>query len=312
MQNIKYPRNTPPYRVFWCWNITSVCNYKCTYCIADTSWKTAYLEVKKWEEIWNEILENYGSTHIRFSGGEPFVYPDFMDLLAVLSKRHTLNVTTNLSFDVVEFVRKIGPLVNDNNITLSASLHPEYINTDEFIDKVLYLKSNGIYTSASIVAWPPFIKDIPEIKEKMEKANIQFLIIPLQGHFWGKEFPEGYNEEERKILSILSVSVSNPASEEMYTFWLNKKQERMTRRLCRMGQNFGMIWPNGDVYRCCTTDKSAYLGNMVDGTFKLLDEPAWCEIAPCKCYKAMLVGKEKDYISQWNHPKLKNGVYYEP
>jgi len=268
--------------------------------------------VNEWEEIWNEILENYGSTHIRFSGGEPFVYPDFMDLLAVLSKRHTLNVTTNLSFDVVEFVRKIGPLVNDNNITLSASLHPEYINTDEFIDKVLYLKSNGIYTSASIVAWPPFIKDIPEIKEKMEKANIQFLIIPLQGHFWGKEFPEGYNEEEKRFLETFSITVSNPASKEMFYFKIKEKNKNISSRLCRMGQNFGMIRPNGDVYRCCTFDNSAYLGNIIDRTFRLLDYPAECNLLPCTCYKAMLVGEEDRYLLYWDPTKNKNGIYYEP
>lgn len=307
----KFPRTQPPYRVFWCWDISYVCNYKCAYCIVDTWRQTTYLRAQEWKEIWDLIFENYGSTHIRFSGGEPFIYPDFLNLLRLLGERHTLNVTTNLFFDAEELVREVGPIADNAQLVISASFHPEFIGLRDFIKKVCFLKSKGIYTSVSLVAWPPFFKDIVMIKEEMEKNNIQFLIIPLSGNHFGKKYPECYSSQEREFLERLSVLTSNPASKDMADFKLKEENKNLKKRLCRMGQNFGMIRPNADAYRCCTFEKAAYLGNLIEGTFKLLDSPQWCEITPCNCYKAMLVGEEQKCLSQWDYAKHKEGVYYE-
>lgn len=307
----RFPRTEPPHRVFWCWDISYVCNYKCSYCIVDTWRETTYLTAEEWRQIWDLIFENYGSTHIRFSGGEPFVYPNFFKLLKFISENHTLNMTTNLSFDVEEFVKEVGSIADKAQLVISASFHPEFVQLKDFIEKICYLKSKGIYASASLVAWPPFLKDVLTIKEEMERNKIEFLIIPLQGTHFDKKYPEGYTDEERKFLEGLSVLTSNPASKDMANFKIKQENKTLKKRLCRMGQNFGMIRPNGDVYRCCTFEKVAYLGNLIEGTFKLLDSPEWCEITPCNCYKAMLVGEEQRCLSQWNWAKHKEGIYYE-
>lgn len=308
----KFPRIEQPYRVFWCWDISYVCNYKCSYCIVDTWRKTTYLTPEEWKKIWDLIFENYGSTHIRFSGGEPFVYPNFLKLLRLLGEKHTLNITTNLSFDVEEFVKEVGSIADKAQLVISASFHPEFVSLKDFIGKICYLKSKGIYASVSFVSWPPFLKDMLAIKEEMEKNKIEFLIIPLQGAHFGKKYPEGYLPEERKFLEELSVLTSNPASKDMADFKLKEENKALDKRLCHMGQNFGMIRPNGNVYRCCTFEKAAYLGNLIEDSFKLLDGPEWCEITPCNCYKAMLAGEEQRYLSQWNWAKHKEGTYYTP
>ena len=309
---IKFPRNQPPERVFWCWDISYKCNYKCAYCRVDTWRETRYAGVQEWAKIWDKIYDNYGSTHMRFSGGEPFIYPGFIELMGIIGQKHTLNVTTNLSFDVKELIKKAGPIAEKAQLVISSSYHPEYSKLQDFIDKVLYLKNNGIYTSVSMVAWPPFLKDIPAVKEAMEKNNIQFQIIPLGGHFFDKDYPGGYTDEECEFLGTLSVAVSNKASKDMFDFKVKQGDIKTKKRLCRMGMNFGMIRPNGDVFRCCTFEKSAYLGNMIDGTFALLEKPAWCELERCNCYKAMIVGEEEKTNSNWNWARHKTGKYYEP
>ncbi len=308
----EFPRTEQPHRVFWCWDISYVCNYRCSYCIIDAWRKTTYLAAEEWKRIWDLIFENYGSTHIRFSGGEPFMYPGFFKLLRLIGENHTLNITTNLSFDADEFIKEVGPVADKAQLVISASFHPEFVRLEEFIEKICYLKSKGIYASASLVAWPAFLKNMPAIKEEMEKNKIEFLIIPLQGTISDKKYPEAYTDEERKFLEGFSVLTSNPASKDMADFKIKQENLALKKRLCRMGQNFGMIRPNGDVYRCCTFEKTAYLGNLIAGTFKLLEQPQWCEITPCNCYKAMLVGEEQRYLSQWNWAKHKGGVYYTP
>lgn len=310
--NIKYPRLDPPYRVYWCWDITYECNYRCSYCIVDRWRETRYISINEWKIIWDEIFENYGSTHIRFSGGEPFVYPNFIELLKILGEKHTLNITTNLSFNAKELLKETASIIDKCSLSLSASYHPEYQKLNDFIKKVIYLKSNGIYVSVSIVAWPPILKNIPLIKRNMEENNIEFLIIPLQGRFFDKNYPEDYTEQELIFLKNMSVTTSNPASKDMINFKVNKEDNNIKKRLCRMGQNFGLIRPNGDVFRCCTFEKDAYLGNIIDRTFKLLDKPTWCEINPCTCYRAMLVGEEDKYPLKWDPIRHKEGLYYIP
>jgi MoaA/NifB/PqqE/SkfB family radical SAM enzyme len=248
---------------------------------------------------------------MRFSGGEPFHYPYFTELLKHLGEHHTLNVTTNLSLDADRLIREVGQVAEKAQLVISSSYHPEYNRLEDFIKKVLYLKANNIYTSVSMVAWPPFLKDIPQVKAAMEDQGIQFLIIPLGGHFFDKDYPQGYTSEEREFLAKMSVMVSNPASKVMYDFKVEQGDRKTKKRLCRMGQNFGMIRPNGDVFRCCTFEKAAFLGNIIDGTFKLLDAPAWCELEPCNCYKAMLVGEEGKCDINWNWRKHKEGRYYD-
>jgi molybdenum cofactor biosynthesis enzyme MoaA len=82
------------------------CNYNCSYC-KPLSYKTTFLCYEKWIDIWQDIYERYGSCHIHISGGEPFIYPDFFKLISELIKMHTLEFSTNLSWDLEPFIKNI-------------------------------------------------------------------------------------------------------------------------------------------------------------------------------------------------------------
>jgi len=87
-------KTTPPYCVFFSWYLNNECNYKCIYCKPQDI-KTAFISVDKWIEIWDGIYAQYGSGHIHISGGEPFIYPNFIELITLISKKHTLEFSTN-------------------------------------------------------------------------------------------------------------------------------------------------------------------------------------------------------------------------
>ena len=70
-------------------------------------------------------------------------------------------------------------------------------------------------------------------------------------------------------------------------------------KVCRMGENYAFIKPNGDVERCCK-DHSLSLGNVIKGTFKLLEQAITCDIKDCYCWRRMLVGTEEKWINYWN------------
>ncbi|MFH1283898.1 MAG: radical SAM protein, partial [bacterium] len=307
----KFPRLDPPYRVYWNWDITYECNYKCSYCIF---WKEhkeryPYVEIDKCRKIWDGIFEKYGCCHIRLSGGEPFVYPHFIELIAMLSKKHTVDVTTNLSFNTDLLLRNMPP----GGITLSASFHPEFTDIDEFLDKVVLLNEKGFPTSIAFVAYPPHLKDLKRYKSAAEKrkvfdqTGVLFKIIPFIGEFEGQKYPGRYSVEQKKLLDEAATNTEIESQRELNAQWLDQGENEKFKqdKWCRMGQMYAKILPDGTVTRCCHHE-SDKLGSIFDKDFRLLDEPAACKVDSCACWKPMLVGyKEDKYPIFWEMPEHK-------
>jgi len=297
----KYPRTTPPYKVFFTWEITYECNYKCTYCHAPKHWKqgvpeTVYPGLDRWIKIWNEIYEKYGECEFVISGGEPFVYPDFIKLATEMSKIHILEFCTNLFVEVEEIIRSMSP----KRVRIGTSFHPEFAEIDEFVKKLKFLQNNGFEVWVNIVPWPPMLNDVIKYKGVFESEGIKVILQPFIGEYEGRQYPQGYTEEEKKLLGIFQDE-ANVKTVEFKTTDESKKKGK----LCRMGQNYAFIHPNGDVERCCR-DHSLKLGNIVDGTFKLLDKPMFCQAEECNCWRCMLVETEPEWVKYWGRPDKKD------
>lgn len=314
----KFPRTAPPYRVHWNWEPTYRCNYRCSYC---PYWKEGkeeeypYVDVNRWKDIWDRIFEKYWCCHIRFSGGEPTIYPDFFDLLAMLLEKHTVDITTNLSFDINTFTKKVKP----GGISISASFHPEFVEIEPFLEKVLFLHHNGYPSTIAYVAYPPHIEKIPYFKSVVEEKGIMFKIIPFQGKFRAKHYPQDYTVQERSLMEGFTTDSQDPYLNELNTRWYewnvkrDEKQKEKKGKLCRMGQMYAIIHPDSKVTRCCARDIDGsfkeVLGNIFDHDFRLLDDPVPCEAESCPCFKSMLVGCEEDrWLPLWEaleHPVYK-------
>jgi hypothetical protein len=74
---------------------------------------------------------------------------------------------------------------------------------------------------------------------------------------------------------------------------------------CRMGQMYTKIHSNGNAYRCCLIKGPGLLGNLIDGTFALYEEPKSCSYDKCPCWVAMIVNEEKNWLFHWSTPKIK-------
>lgn len=314
MNNLKpkFPRDTAPHRVFFTWEIHYACNYNCTYCHAPKPWQpetkpAVYLGTKEWLKIWSVIFENYGSCRILIGGGEPSTYPSFTDLLIGLTKMHYIEVCTNLSLDVRSIVKHINP----RYIKVSSSLHPEFADIDQFISKLGILKKAGFDTMTNFVPWPPLLGKMKEYKEKIEAIGVQFVLQPYIGEYQNRQYPGGYTDSEREYFNIfhddcnlntLNFKVENKEEEE-------KKSNHTRGKMCRMGQNYGFIRADGSVSRCCR-DHNLSLGNITDGTFKLLEAPLACQVQECNCWRFMEVGRDQEWTKHWQSPDEER-VYVE-
>lgn len=263
------------------WDIHHTCNYSCPYCWFHDKWdeikkNNTYPGLKYLLDIWKTIYDKYGCVQIEIAGGEPFTYPEFIEFVSEISKIHKLGITTNLSGDIELFVKK----VNRDNVNIGASLHPLFIDIDTFFRKAALVKESGIMTQVLFLAWPPQIKYILDYKRMFEAVGINFSVLSFWGRYNGKEYPQGYSDDEREILS--SVLGTRGESGEKYQL-----TPKITKgKLCRAGQTYALIHPNGDVYRCGGGNwkvQHAPFTNLFSKDFHLLSEPLPCDSEQCPC-----------------------------
>jgi molybdenum cofactor biosynthesis enzyme MoaA len=314
---VKFPPVAPPYRVQWNWTLGSCCNYKCSYC---PEWpksqgeKPLLLDIKMWKDIWDRIFEKYWCCHIRFSGGEPTVYPGFFDLVKMLLNKHAVNITTNLSFDVKKFAEIIRP----EGLSIAASFHPEFSSAEDFLNKIVFLFKHGYSPTVAYVAYPAHLKQMQSVKSLFEKNKIMFKIIPFNGEFQGKIYPQSYDPQERLLLEGLALDSTNSFLNDLNSRWFDfsvkkgKEFDGKKGKLCRMGQMYAKIHPDGRVTRCCADDRNGtvgILGHITDPDLHLLDKPEPCQAEHCLCFKSMLVGcEEEKWLPLWestDHPVYK-------
>ncbi|MBN2407437.1 MAG: radical SAM protein [Elusimicrobia bacterium] len=316
-KKIDTPRNRAPYRVYWNWELTHDCNYRCSYC---ETWRDdvptpLYPGPDRWKQIWDRMYGLYGSCVVRFSGGEPSIYPGFIDIIAAVARNHSIDITTNLSFDEREFARKVEP----GSIAVSASFHPEFNDIHDFLERVLFLHNSGFISTICYVAYPPQLDRLEYFKKTVEDKNIMFKFLPFTGKYGGREYPRDYTSEERELIYGAAVKAKDPKARELNTKWYEwnagkRDSENGVKkgRVCLMGYMYAVIHPDGEVTRCCAGAAgrdSGVLGNIIhDGDFRLLGEPRECRAANCPCFKAMLAESDS-WHSMWEalpHKKYKN------
>jgi tetratricopeptide (TPR) repeat protein len=294
-----FRKEIAPYRVFFTWGMHYECNYRCSYCYAPkpekllfdekNQNKALYLSLDEWIRIWDNIYGKYGSCRIRLDGGEPSMYPLFIELVAKVSRQHLLQINTNLSFDVSEFAKVASPEM----VRIDASFHPEFSTIENFVDKIKVLNECGFKLVVSCVAYPPFLDKIKEYKEPFEKLHIPFITHPFSGEFNGKSYPRAYEIEEiSKIYNLDEAS-------RLVMGWRKGEKNITKGKFCRMGQSYGRIYPNGDVYRCCAEGGMFKIGNIAQNTFQLLDEAIECGSENCPCWKCMIVCEERRWAPLW-------------
>lgn len=290
----------PPYRVFYTWDIHYACNYRCSYCFFSDRWdevskENRYLDVREWKEIWDKIFAKYGTGHIHISGGEPFTYPSFITLVSHLTKKFTVEFDTNLSFDITDFMNN----VEADRVRFAAAFHPEFVDIDVYLRKVLNLKDSGYDIGINYVAYPPHLAKIQAYKNIFESNYISFDIMPFRGKYQGREYPKEYTKEEKELIRCADPRT---AAKMLESYGSEKKLSRKTR-LCRMGQMYTKIHPDGTAYRCCYISEKGKLGNLIDGTFSLNKEAKICEYDECPCWVAMILDCEKDWLFHWKIPR---------
>ena len=248
------------------WDLCYTCNYNCPYC---GTWerhskKNLQLNEKRWLTIWNRIYDKYGSCRIYMSGGEPSTYPYFYRLIKCLTKKHIVDICTNLSWDV----DKLIDVVSMENLKISATFHPLFADFEDFSIKVNKIKKYLSNSQIFYVAYSAQIKEMPERSRKLKESGVSLIPLPLRGN------QVVLNTEDEKMI----IEEVTPYKGEKRDYQLQKISPK--GKLCNAGHKYAVIRVNGTVDRCSQYQNGS-IGNILDEDFGLLDKPLVCEKEYC-------------------------------
>ena len=261
--------------ISFAWDSHYKCNFRCPYCWFYEGWvqggkRNVYLSVEEWMRHWKRIYDRYGKCHIAITGGEPFLYPNFIPLVKQLSQIHSVKVTTNMSGDIETFVKEIDP----QKVILDLNFHPLFSNQETLIKKALLLKKAGFKAGVCYLAYPPQMKQINAVRKRFESEDINFALAAFWGEYLGNRYPESYSPEDRDMIRPFLGDI------DRITYHL--KGESPKGKLCNAGHKYAVIQADGKVIRCGQlADK--IIGNFFDEGFRLLEVPKPCEAETCPC-----------------------------
>lgn len=249
------------------WDLCHSCNYCCPYCGVwkDNPDKDIHLTVEEWDLIWSRLYDKYGSCHIYMSGGEPSVYPGFYDLVRRLSAKHSIEICTNLSWEVDKLIPEITP----SRLKVAATFHPSQAKFEDFFQKTIKVRDYLPNAQVYYVAYSgQQIKEMPERSAMLKKHEVSLIPYPLRG-----DQVVLNTEEEEKIIREVS-----PYRGEKIEYQLKKISPK--GKSCRAGQCYAVIRTDGRVDRC-SQYHTGEVGNFFDKSFKLFDAARPCEKEYC-------------------------------
>lgn len=270
------------------WTINEFCNFNCLYC---GQYKTENPDTGKYpvEHIKNCFDKTGKKWHIIITGGEPFLYPDFVNLISALTENHYVSVNTNMSAaNVPEFTEKINPeriiMINAGAHILEREKTPN--GKEEYINRFLKLQEKGFHIVASYVAHPELLKRmVPDFEYLSQKGIKNVCAKTYSGNYNGKKYPDSYTDEENELIDKYSNgSIELPAYRK-YTNFKNK--------YCLSGNRFYAMDAAGNITRCLSDNKN--YGNLFKGSFSITDTEKKCISDQCICpYQGMLFSKKHE------------------
>ncbi len=240
--------------------LTMACNLRCSYCI---NWfrdpragGAGMMDGADWARGLNRILSR-PDRPITLQGGEPSLHPGFYDLLAHLREDITIDLLTNLQFDVEEFMARVPPgrIRRDAPYaSIRVSYHPETMDLDETRGKVLRLLERGYSVGIWAVRHPGQIKEIESAAARCGADGIDFRFKDFLGEY------QGCLHGQYKYPEAVSGTVGPPVT-------------------CRTSEL--LIAPSGHVYRCHSDLYASRtpIGHLLDEAFDVQDI-----FRPCEAY----------------------------
>jgi MoaA/NifB/PqqE/SkfB family radical SAM enzyme len=211
------------------------------------------------------------------TGGEPFLYPEFVELCKTITQAYRISIDTNLSMPslVKEFSEAIDPRKVDYVYASTHVLERERRNgLDDFLDNVLLLRNKDFKIIVNYVFHPLVFDRFEGDYELFKSKGIRLEPKALKGEYEGKVYPKAYSSREKRLLLK-----HNPMADRAAPF-VSKGLK------CNAGKRFALLKMDGTVVRC-TADKTE-LGSIFRG-LHLNQSAEPCSVSVCPCNGQQLI-----------------------
>lgn len=259
------------------WNMNTLCNYRCSYCT-----QRFLDDRKRWAQDVPAFLDAFGalpaqtgvSWEVKLSGGEPFLHPDFVDVVGGLAARGLfVSVVTNFSRH--ELVDDFLAAAGDRLRVLSCSLHLEFADVDAFIAHAAAVQERlADRPSSSIVvtcvATQANLPRLPGLAERFADVGVRFKVQP--------------EKQDREI-----VSYDDAGKALLYRLGGHNGTGHIAHDFggqpCWSGARYFIVDDRGEAFRCYPARRYRVerLGNVVDGTLRLHEAAQPCLYRTCHC-----------------------------
>ncbi len=264
------------------WWMNRRCNFNCVYCfrkLGDGYGQTEEPASGKYSA--EHIAERFDETgkvwHIYMTGGEPFLYPEFVKLAKELTRGHYISVSTNLS---TSNAYELAEVVNSERVhRINANLHileREKIKdgVKEYLRKFIYFQERGFNIHSLYITYPLLFDRIEEDIKRLRGEGVKRIKIKVfQGKYDGRRYPRDYSDEERAFIRGLGLDNYEQEILVCHVSFLGRK--------CQAGHLAFNMDMSGKVTRCSAL-KDEY-GNLFEGTFRPGNSSRRCMAKKCAC-----------------------------
>jgi organic radical activating enzyme len=250
--------------------MNTTCNYRCSYCT-----QRFVDDRKQWAKDLPAFVAAFtalsGDWEIKLSGGEPFRHPRFLETVEQLvAGGLRVSVVTNFS-DKPERLQAFAALTSGRPGIVSASLHLEYVDVDEFVQRASsFARVHAGSFCVTCVATRDALPRLPDLKARFDAVGVRFKVQPEKQD---REVID-YDDAERRELIALGGHNST-----------GRIAPSFTGRPCWAGARYVIVDHRGAAWRCYPSrrHRKEPMGNVLDGTFRLRLGPEPCRYAYCNC-----------------------------
>lgn len=314
---IKIKRSTAPQHFQINWMLHDKCTYACQYCppsnhAGDDHWLKLDQVLHTCNSLQEQVMSSDPSLGMKilFTGGEPTVWKDFSKLAEDLySKGWSLNICSNLSRSL-DWWKNLSVKWDQ----FAASVHPEFVDIEEFISKCEYLVDHSASVSARVMIPPDtdlFIKALQygnKIQDRCPNVYIEW--VPIQFEFGLTTIPlSPYTPSQLLIMKSLKSGKVDPkktkGDNSKVVVWDNQSEEfligfnliknnlaNFKNWKCSAGIDGLFINSKGDIFRG-TCLEGGKIGNILDSKVTLPTNSITCSLDFCSCVTDVLYSKEK-------------------
>jgi organic radical activating enzyme len=254
------------------------CNYDCSYCVQKRETRRGLptaAELELFLSTWDELP---GSWELKISGGEPFVLKQLPAVAERLRQRgHLVSILTNLSAPSTRleaFINGAGDALR----TFSTSLHREMVTEEEFLEKVLWVGGRlrdlpRATLVVNAVLDPAQLDALLETQRVFEGAGVKF--YPQMMRVGGRNYHYSDGEWE-KVRRLVGEKSTPREVNQGYSF---------RGEPCWAGARYFIVTHRGKAFSCYPGKRfgDGFLGNVLQGTFRLWEGPRPCPYEVCPC-----------------------------